>query len=79
MWCPKKPGPAHKVDIVVGNMWGPSTYYHNECRQCGNFLGLHLRLPVAGNQVATTIILPGHPDKQLLTRPAIGVVGLDGS
>jgi hypothetical protein len=61
-----------KLDLVVGNMWGPSTYYHNECRQCGNFLGLHLRLPVAGNAVAASILRSGHPDKQLPTRPAIG-------
>ena len=61
-----------KLDMVVGNMWGPSTYYHNECRACGNFLGLHLRLPVAGNAAATTVVRSGHPDRQTPTRPAIG-------
>ena len=61
-----------KLDIAVGNMWGPSTYYHNECQRCGNFLGLHLRLPVAGAAAATTTIRPGHPGKELWGRPAIG-------
>jgi enediyne biosynthesis protein E4 len=61
-----------KLDIAVGNMWGPSTYYHNECQRCGNFLGLHLRLPVAGTMAAATTERSGHPDKGLWGRPAIG-------
>jgi enediyne biosynthesis protein E4 len=61
-----------KLDMVVANMWGPATYYHNECRQCGDFLGLHLRLPVAKGEVAGTIVRPGHPGKDVAVRPAIG-------
>ena len=61
-----------KLDIVVGNMWGPSTYYHNECRSCGNFLGLHLRLPVGGSAATATIVRSGHPNEELQSRPAIG-------
>lgn len=60
-----------RLDMVIGNMWGPSTYYHNECRQCGNFLGLHLRLPI-GTAATSTVVRPGHPSPDLLGRPAIG-------
>jgi len=65
-----------KLDIIVANMWGPSTYYHNECQRCGNFLGLHLRLPVAGSPATATTIRSGHPDKDLRTRPAIGATAV---
>jgi hypothetical protein len=59
-----------KLDMVVANMWGPSSYYHNECDRCGAFLGLHLRLPT-GTSIATTV-QPGHPTGGLAGRPAIG-------
>jgi hypothetical protein len=63
-----------KLDMVVANMWGPSTYYHNECTSCGHFLGLHLRLPVGDVAAleAGTFVRPGHPGKDLRGRPAIG-------
>ena len=61
-----------KLDMVVANMWGPSTYYHNECRECGNFLGLHLLLPVGPSAATGTIVRAGHKGKDLLGRPAIG-------
>ena len=61
-----------KLDMVVANMWGPSTYYHNECTRCGNFLGLHLRLPVGDDAPASTIIRQGHPNNELRGRPAVG-------
>jgi len=72
-----------KLDMVVATMWGPATYYHNECRECGNFLGLHLRLPVAKNAPFSTVVQSGHPSKDLPARPAIGaavtVTRADGS
>jgi hypothetical protein len=61
-----------KLDMIVANQWGPSSYYHNECLQCGNFLGLHLHLPVAKAPAGGTIVRPGHPSKDLRGRPAIG-------
>jgi len=61
-----------KLDMVVANMWGPASYYHNECQNCANFLGLHLRLPVGHTGMTTTVVRPGHPDKTLASRPAIG-------
>src|SRR5262249_12637824 len=72
-----------KLDMVVANMWGPSRNYHNECRECGNFLGLHLRLSVTQSGPGSTIVRPGHPGKDLQVRPAVGaavtVTRADGS
>jgi hypothetical protein len=65
-----------KLDMVVGNMWGRATYYHNECRQCESFLGLHLRLPVTGTTANSTIVQAGHPDKGLRGRPAVGATAI---
>jgi enediyne biosynthesis protein E4 len=61
-----------KLDMVVANMWGPSTYYHNECDKCGTFLGLHLRVPTGTSAATGTIVQPGHPTSNLPGRPAIG-------
>ena len=60
-----------RLDMVVANMWGPSTYYHNECDKCGNFLGLHLRLPV-DTGASGTIVRSGRPIPDQRSRPAIG-------
>jgi hypothetical protein len=60
------------LDLVIANMWGPSTYYHNECPACGNFLGLHLLLPLQPNVVAKTTVNDGHPEKNTPARAAIG-------
>jgi hypothetical protein len=61
-----------KLDVVVSNIFATSTYYHNECTQCGNFLGLHLLLPVTTTAPASTIVRPGHPTRELRGRPAVG-------
>ena len=61
-----------KLDMVVANMWGPSTYYHNECDRCGAFLGLHLRLPTGTSAATATVVQPGHPTGSPAGRPAIG-------
>ncbi len=58
--------------MIVANMWGPSTYYHNECDRCGAFLGLHLRLPTGRYAATGTIVQPGHPASNAPGRPAIG-------
>ena len=61
-----------RLDMVVSNMWGAATYYHNECTPCGNFLGLHLRLPLAADANASTVVRPGHPSAETPGRAAIG-------
>jgi hypothetical protein len=61
-----------RLDMAVANIWALPTFYHNECRQCGRFLGLHLRLPVGRTGASSAIVRSGHPDKELVGRPAIG-------
>ncbi|HTG03209.1 MAG TPA: CRTAC1 family protein [Bradyrhizobium sp.] len=60
------------LDVVVANMWGPSTYYHNDCKTCGGFLGLHLMLPLQPDLVKKTDVRAGHPGKDASGRAAIG-------
>ncbi|HEX3860335.1 MAG TPA: CRTAC1 family protein [Stellaceae bacterium] len=60
-----------RLSMVVANMWGPSTFYRNECSPCGKALELSVRLPVSPEPDAPTIVKPGYPVKALHTRPAI--------
>ena len=64
-----------RLDIVVANQWGSSTYYHNESAQAGAFLGLHLLLPAGGEVVPSgeggVMVRPGHRG-ELVGRPAVG-------
>ena len=57
------------MDFVIANQWEPSTFYRNDCPQCGHYLGLHLRLHGDSDQVKTQ---SGHPGKDSVGRPAIG-------
>jgi hypothetical protein len=57
------------LDYAVANQWGPSSFYTNRCPRCGAFLGLHLLLPLAREELLTR---PGHPTAELRGRPAIG-------
>jgi hypothetical protein len=60
------------LDIAVANMWGPSTFYHNECPSCGKFLGLYLRLPLRPDATGKTRVRDGHPGADTPGRAAIG-------
>lgn len=60
-----------RLDFAVANQWGPSGFYRNECRTCGGFLGLHLRLPLRP-AASGVIARPGHPGPDTPGRPAIG-------
>jgi hypothetical protein len=61
-----------RLDFAVANQWQPSYFYHNECPQPGNFMGLHLLLPLEKGQA--TLVEPGvgHPIQEFPGRPAIG-------
>jgi hypothetical protein len=61
-----------RLDFAVANQWGPSSFFHNECRQCGAFLGLHVRVPLHPGDVRETTARPGHPSAEVASRPAIG-------
>jgi hypothetical protein len=59
-----------RLSMVVANMWGPSTFYRNECSPCGKALDLSVRLPVSPEPDTQTAVLAGYPVKSLRTRPA---------
>lgn len=60
------------LDFVVANQWEPSYFYHNDSRNRGNFLGLHLLLPLRAGEPAQTLVRPGHPNVNVQGRAAIG-------
>src|SRR5205085_10217678 len=47
-----------KLDFAVANMWGVSSFYHNESPQSGAFLGLHLLQPLHPGPLRMRV---GHP------------------
>ncbi|WP_210420427.1 CRTAC1 family protein [Aquisphaera giovannonii] len=63
-----------RLDFALANQWQTSYFYHNESPRPGNFLGLHLLLPL--EKGAKTLAVPGvgHPAAELPGRPAIGAV-----
>jgi hypothetical protein len=61
-----------RLDFAVANQWDTSYFYHNESPHPGTFLGLHLRLPLSGEELAATTVCPGHPRPEPQGRPAIG-------
>jgi len=58
-----------RLDLVVSNMWGPATYYHNESPHSGAFLGLHLLLPIGDSNA--TIVREGVPTGDIRGRAAV--------
>lgn len=61
-----------RLDFAVANQWQPSYFYHNECPKPGNFIGLHLLLPLEKGH--PTLVEPGigHAIDKIPGRPAIG-------
>ncbi|MBL8473247.1 MAG: CRTAC1 family protein [Rhodocyclaceae bacterium] len=60
------------LDYIVANQWEASYFFHNDCPQCGSFLGLHLLLPAAGDGPGQTVAVDGHPQRNRPASPAIG-------
>lgn len=61
------------LDIVVSNMWGPATFYHNESPRPGAFLGLRLRLPLDDREAAgETVVIRCCPMNEVAGRAAVG-------
>lgn len=60
------------LDFAVANQWAPSSFYRNRGAKGGNFLGLHLLLPVDRGRAKPTRSRPGHPGGDLAGRPAVG-------
>ncbi len=61
-----------RLDFAVANQWDSSYFFHNTSPNTGAFVGLHLRLPVGGREVAVTEEHAGTPANDPPSRPAIG-------
>lgn len=60
------------LDLIVSNMWGPASYYHNEHPVAGASLGLRLLLPVTRDGSDETLVRQGKADVR--GRAAVGAV-----
>ena len=60
------------LDLIVSNMWGPATYYHNEHPAGGAFLSLNLLLPVFREYTGETIVYQGKQRSEIPGRAAVG-------
>ena len=63
-----------RLDMIVSNMWGPASYYHNDSARSGAFLGLHLLLPIDDGDSNITIVREGPPTGDMKGRSAVGAV-----
>jgi hypothetical protein len=59
-----------RLDFAVANQWEPSFVFRNEAPNPGQFLGLHVLLPLEPGQPLRS--RAGHPGPDLYGRPAIG-------
>jgi len=58
------------LDLIVSNMWGPASYYHNEHPVAGSSLSLNLLLPVSREYSGETLVYAGKSG--MLGRAAVG-------
>ncbi len=59
-----------RMDFAFANQWQDSYFYRNLAPDPGQFLGLHLLLPLqSGGELQ---VRPGHPNREFWGRPAIG-------
>jgi len=63
-----------RLDMIVSNMWGPASYYHNESARSGAFLSLHLLLPIDDSDSNITMVREGPPTGDMKGRSAVGAV-----
>lgn len=61
-----------RLDFAVANQWQPSYFYHNDCPQPGNFLGLRLLLPLEKGEGTLVERGVGHSVDKIRGRAAIG-------
>jgi hypothetical protein len=60
------------LDYAVANQWDGSELYLNESPRPGSFLGLYLRLPLAGAAAGPTKVCDGRPSAATPGRAAVG-------
>jgi len=63
-----------RLDMIVSNMWGRASYYHNESARSGAFLSLHLLLPIDDSDSNITMVREGPPTGDMKGRSAVGAV-----
>jgi hypothetical protein len=61
-----------RLDYAIANQWEPSYFFKNDGPTPGSFLGLHLLLPLAGDDKSELNVRTGHPSADTHGRPAIG-------
>jgi len=62
------------LDMIVSNMWGPASYYHNEQPSAGASLELRLLLPVNRHGSEETRVRQGKAALETPGRAAVGAV-----
>ena len=60
------------LDLIVSNMWGPASYYHNKHPVAGSSLSLNLLLPVSREYSGETIVYQGKQRPEIPGRAAVG-------
>lgn len=60
------------LDLIVSNMWGPASYYHNDHPVAGSSLSLNLLLPVSHENSGETIVYQRNERPERLGRAAVG-------
>jgi hypothetical protein len=60
------------LDLIVSNMWGPASYYHNKHPVSGSSLSLNLLLPVFRQNSGETIVYQGKQRTWIPGRAAVG-------
>ncbi len=60
------------LDLIVSNMWGPASYYHNKHPVAGASLSLNLLLPVSREHSGETIVYEGKQRSEIAGRAAVG-------
>ena len=60
------------LDLIVSNMWGPASYYHNEHPVSGSSLSLNLLLPVSRESASETVVYEGKQRADIRGRAAVG-------
>jgi hypothetical protein len=63
-----------RLDFAVANQWQPSYFYHNESPEAGNFIGLHLLVPLETGAATLVQSGIGHSVEEIPGRPAIGAL-----
>ena len=60
------------LDLIVSNMWGPASYYHNQRPVAGSSLSLNLLLPVSREYSAGTTVYQSKQRPEIAGRAAVG-------